>query len=94
MGAVVDNSPFICTQNFILLKFSFDTRVFMARLHNMPCRIHPCLSYILISEKEIVSVTRKVEKHEISCTKHMESYPQLATILNIALWRLQDFKEL
>ena len=35
----------------------------MARLHNMPCRIHPCLSCILIvKEFEIVSVTRKVEK--------------------------------
>ena len=87
-----------CTQNFILLNFLsirvFSWPDFIILMRFMPCRIHPCLSHILISEKEIVSVTRKVEKHEISCTKHMESCPQLATILNIALWGLLDFKEL
>ena len=35
------------------------------------CHVEYILAcHILISEKEIVSVTRKVEKHEISCTKH------------------------
>ena len=45
MGTVWTTLHSFCTQNFILFKFSFDTCVFMARLHNMPCRIHPCLSY-------------------------------------------------
>ena len=59
------------------------------------CHVEYILAcHIMISEKEIVSVTRKVKKHEISCTKHMESCPQLATILNIALWRLLNFKKL
>ena len=44
-----------CTQNFILLKFSFDTCVFMARLHDMPCRIHPCLSYLDFREENCLS---------------------------------------
>ena len=44
-----------CTQNFILLKFSFETCVFMVRLHNMPCRIHPCLSYLDFREGNCLS---------------------------------------
>ena len=79
MGTDVDNSTFILYTEFHPFpNFLSDTCVFMARLHNMPCRIHPCLS-ILISQKEIVSVTRKVEKHESSCTiSYGELRPQLA----------------
>ena len=44
-----------CTQSFILFRFSFDTCVFMARLHDMPCRIHPCLSYLDFREGNCLS---------------------------------------
>ena len=76
-----------CTHNLIIFKHYFlSIRVFSwpdIIIYNVEY-ILAC--YILISEKEIVSVTRKVEKHEIHVQNIMESCPQLATILNIALW--------
>ena len=66
----------------------------MARLHNMPCIEYILNCHILISEKEIVSVTRQVENNKFHVQNIMESCLQLAAILTIALWWLLDLKEL
>ena len=57
MATVVDNSLFILYTefNFFFFFSSFDTCVFMARLHTMPCRIHPCLSYLDFREGNCLS---------------------------------------
>ena len=92
MGTVVDNSPFILYTEFHSFLNFLSIRVF-SWPDFIICHVEYILAcHILISEKEIVSVTRKVEKHDISCTKHMESCPQLATILNIAPLEIARFQ--
>ena len=61
----------------------------------MICHVECILARrIVISEKEIASITGKEEKNKNKlCTKRMKSCPQLAAILTIALWWLLGFNK-
>ena len=64
MGTVVDNSPFILYTEFHSFKIFFRYVHVFSWPDFITCHVEYILAcHILISEKKIVSVTRKVEKY-------------------------------
>ena len=78
MGKGVDKLSLheFCTKNFIILSFSSDPFVFMARPQNMLHRIHSCLSYLDFREGNCLSHKKSAKTRNFM----YNTYGELSTI--------------